>query len=57
MTLVLRLIMNDGFSFDSSITCSELFRVSWVNLGNIAGDQNRNSLRYLSKAILPMAFT
>jgi len=33
MTLVLRLIMNDGFSFDSSITCSELFRVSWVNLG------------------------
>jgi len=23
--------MNDGFSSDSSITCSELFRVSWVN--------------------------
>jgi len=33
MTLVLRLIMNDGFSFGSSITCSELVRVSWVNLG------------------------
>ena len=25
MTLVLWLIRNDGFSFDSSITCSELF--------------------------------
>jgi len=24
MTLGLRLIMNDGFSFDSSITCSEV---------------------------------
>jgi len=31
MTLVLRLIMNEGFSFDSSIVCSELFQVSWVN--------------------------
>ena len=31
MTLVLRLIMNDGFSFDLSIACSEFFRVSWVN--------------------------
>jgi len=31
MTLVLRLIMNDGFSFDFSIPCSEFFRVSWVN--------------------------
>ena len=31
MTLVLRLIMNDGFSFDVSIACSEFFRVSWVN--------------------------
>jgi len=28
ITLVLRLIMNDGFSFDSSIACSEFFRVS-----------------------------
>jgi len=34
--------MNDGFSFDSSITCSELFRVSWVNLGEIAGDRRQN---------------
>jgi len=42
MTLVLGLIMNDGFSFDSSITCSELFRVSWVNLGYIAGDGDQN---------------
>jgi len=42
MTLVLSLIMNDGFSFDSSITCSELFRVSWVNLGYIAGDRRQN---------------
>ena len=41
-TLVLRLIMNGGFSFDSSITCSELFRVSWVNLGYIAGDRRQN---------------
>jgi len=31
ITLVLRLIMDDGFSFDSSIACSELFRASWVN--------------------------
>ena len=42
MTLVLWLIMNDGFSFDSSITCSELFRVSWVHLGYIAGDRRQN---------------
>ena len=42
MTLVLRLIMNKGFSFDSSITCSELFRVSWVNLGYIADDRRQN---------------
>jgi len=34
--------MNDGFSFDSSITCSEFFRVSWVNLGYIAGDRRQN---------------
>ena len=26
MTLMLRLKMNDGFSFDSSIACSEFFR-------------------------------
>ena len=31
MTFVLRLIMNDGFSFDWSIACSEFFRVAWVN--------------------------
>ena len=42
MTLMLRLIMNDGFNFDSSITCSELFRASWVNLGYIAGDRRQN---------------
>jgi len=34
--------MHDGFSFDSSITCSEWFRVSWVNLGCIAGDRRQN---------------
>jgi len=34
--------MNDGFSFDSSITCFKLFRVSWVNLGYIAGDRRQN---------------
>jgi len=27
---------------DSSITCSELFRVSWVNLEYIAGDGRQN---------------
>jgi len=42
MTLVLWLIMNDGLSFDSSITCSKLFRVSWVSLGYIAGDRRQN---------------
>jgi len=31
ITLVLRLIVNDGFSFGSSIACSMFFRVSWVN--------------------------
>jgi len=31
ITLVLRLTMNDGFSFDPSIAGSEFFRVSWVN--------------------------
>jgi len=30
ITLMLRLIMNDDFSFDSSIARSEFFRVSWV---------------------------
>ena len=42
MTSVLWLIMNDGFSFDSSIICSELFRDSWVNLECIAGDRRQN---------------
>jgi len=42
MTLVLWLVMNDGFSFDSSLTCSELFRISWVNLGYIAGHRRQN---------------
>ena len=54
ITLVLRFIMNDGFSFDLSIACSELFRLSWVNLGYIAGDRRQNlkpnSFKYLSKA-------
>jgi len=31
ITLVMRLIINDGFSFDSSIACFKFFRVSWVN--------------------------
>jgi len=34
--------MNDGLSIDSSITCSELFRVLWVNLGYIASDRRQN---------------
>jgi len=34
--------MNDGFSFDSSITGSELFRVSWVNLVYVACDRRQN---------------
>jgi len=34
--------MNGGFSVDSSINDSELFRVSWVNLGYIAGDRRPN---------------
>jgi len=34
--------MNDGFSFDSLITCSELFRVSWVNLEYITVDRRQN---------------
>jgi len=39
ITLVLRLILNDGFSFDFSIACSEFFRVSWV----IADDRRQTS--------------
>jgi len=31
ITLVLRFIMNDRFSFDSSIAWSESSQVSWVN--------------------------
>jgi len=31
MTLVLRLIINDGVSFDFAIACTEFPRVSWVN--------------------------
>jgi len=42
ITLVLLLIMNEGFSFDFSITCSKLFRVSWAHLGYIAGDLRQN---------------
>ena len=42
MALVLCLIMNDGLSFDSSITCSELFRIAWVTLGYIAGGRRQN---------------
>jgi len=34
--------MDDGFSFDSAITCSALFRVLWVNLGYIARDRCQN---------------
>jgi len=34
--------MNDGFSFDSSITSSELVRVAWVNLGHTPGDRHQN---------------
>jgi len=60
-TLALRLMMNDGFSFESSITCSELFRIAWVDLGGFAGARRHNlkriSLRYLSKVILPIART
>ena len=39
---MLRLIINDGFSFDTSITCSELIRVSCVNIGHIAGGRRQN---------------
>ena len=42
ITLVLRLITNDGFSSDSSIAGSALFRVAWVHLGYIAGDRRQN---------------
>jgi len=53
--------MNDGFSFESSITCSEFFRISWVDLGYIPGDRRQNlkriSLRHLSKVNLLLALT
>jgi len=34
-------MINDGFSFDS-ITCSDLFRIPWLNLGYIARDRRHN---------------
>jgi len=61
MTLVLRLIMSDVLSFDSSIICSELFRASWVNLGYIAGDRRQNLKPKLAQvpeqSDLPIALT
>jgi len=42
MTSVLLLIMNDGFSFHSSTSCSDFFRVPLVNLGYIADDRLPN---------------
>jgi len=39
MTLVLRLIMNDGFRFDSANRMFRIVTVSSVNLGYIAGDR------------------
>ena len=42
ITLVLRLIMNDGFSFDSSIACSEFFRISWVHRGRSPSKVQQN---------------
>ena len=61
MTLVLRLIMNEGFHFDSAITCSELFRVSWAYLGCIARNCGQNLkpnlAQVLSKTNIPTALT
>jgi len=39
---MLRLVINHGFSFDSSIACSELFRVVWGKLGHVSGDRRQN---------------
>ena len=42
ITLVLLLIMNDGFSCNPSITCSKWFRVPWLKLRCIACDRRQN---------------
>ena len=57
ITFVLRLIVKDGFSFDSSITCSELFRVAWVKLGQIAGYRRQNSKTKLAQVPEQSKFT
>jgi len=49
--------MNDSFNFDSPITCSELFRVSWVNLGYIAGDRRQNSKTKIAQVPEQSEFT
>jgi len=62
MTLVLRLIMNSGFSFDSA---NRVFRVLPGFMGkslviaviSLTKRNNKNSLMYMSEANLHMAFT
>ena len=58
MTLVLRLIMNGGFSFDSA---NRVFRVlpgfMGKSLVNAVKGSTQNSLLYMSKANLHMAVT
>jgi len=49
MTLVLRLIMIDGFSFDFSIACSEFFRVSWVNCWWLPSEVQQNVTTFNNK--------
>jgi len=49
--------MNVGFSFDSSITCSEWFRVPWVNLGYIAGDRRQNLKTEFAQVLEQSEFT
>jgi len=49
--------MNDGFSFHSSVTCSELFRVAWVNLGYIAGDRRQNLKPKFAQVLEQSEFT
>jgi len=49
--------MNNGSNSDSSIICSELFRVSWVNLGYIAGDRRQNLKPKLAQVPEQSGFT
>jgi len=55
--MVLRLIMNDGLSLDSSIACSEFFQVSWVNFWWSLSEAQQNVTTKLAQVHEQSEFT